>query len=213
MAVSSVNRLRPADVLDHHPSQPVSDAQTATGSTVNLRPIRSSDGPRLCRFHESLSAHSVNLRYSFMHPRLSPAEVELFTHVDNVDRLDLIGEDQGRIIAVGRYERIPGTTQAEVAFVVADTVQHQGIKSALLARMAEAAVANGITTFVAQTLTENRAVIDVFMQSGYPITSSCEHGTIHIRFPITGSGSLPVADDNTAYAHELSWCAQATTYQ
>jgi len=108
VAVSSVNRLRrPTSSITTRRSRSA-DAQTATGSTVNLRPIRSSDGPRLCRFHESLSAHSVNLRYSFMHPRLSPAEVELFTHVDNVDRLDLIGEDQGRIIAVGRYERIPG---------------------------------------------------------------------------------------------------------
>jgi GNAT superfamily N-acetyltransferase len=171
---------------DRYPSELVCEVRTSTGHTMQLRPIRPDDGCRLRQFHAHLSARSVYLRYFFTHPRLSPEEIDRFTRVDYVDRLALIGEDRDRIVAVGRYERLPGTTEAEVAFIVADDVQHQGIGSLLLARLANAAIANGITVFVAQTLAENRAMIDVFLKSGFPVTSHSEGGTVDIRFPIYG---------------------------
>jgi GNAT superfamily N-acetyltransferase len=171
---------------------------------LHLRPIRPDDGCRLRQFHEHLSAHSVYLRYFFTHPRLSPAEIDRFTHVDYVDRLALIGEDRDRIIAVGRYERLPGTTEAEVAFIVADEAQHQGIGSLLLARLAEAAVANGITVFVAQTLAENRPMINMFLKSGFPVTSHSQYGTVDIRFPIDGSPGRPGANDDATNAQVLA---------
>ena len=175
--------------LDRYPSQLTCDVVTGDGRAVHLRPIRPDDGSRLRQFHEHLSPRSVYLRYFFMHPRLSFTEVDRLTHVDYVDRLALIGEEGGRIVAVGRYERTPGTAEAEVAFVVEDEYQHQGLGSLLLARLADAALANGVTVFVAETLAENRGMIDVFLKSGFPVSTSTEYGTVHVRFPID-----PVAD-------------------
>ncbi len=168
-----------------YPSELECDARTNAGHLLHLRPIRPDDAGSLRQFHSELSAHSVYLRFFFTHPRLSEAEIDRFTHVDYKDRLALIGEDGGRMIAVGRYERLPETTEAEVAFVVADEIQHQGVGSLLLARLADAAIANGLTCFVAQTLAENRGMIDVFLNSGFPVvTSHTEHGIVDIRFPI-----------------------------
>jgi GNAT superfamily N-acetyltransferase len=158
-------------------------------ATLTLRAIRPDDGPRLIDFHEHLSPRSVYRRFFFVHPKLSPAEVERFTRVDHLDRFALVAEDGGHLRAVGRYERMTGTTEAEIAFVVADEYQHHGIATVLLERLAEAAWGNGITTFVAYTLTENREMLGVFLKSGFNVSTSSEDGTTTVRFPIDPDGA------------------------
>ena len=123
-----------------YPSELEGDITISRGDVVHLRPIRPSDGEGLVEFHRGLSDRSVYRRFFFVHPTLSTPEVEHFTHVDYTDRLALVAEDGGRIVAVGRYERSPGTTEAEVAFVVTDAYQGRGIATVLLAQLAEAAL-------------------------------------------------------------------------
>ena len=169
------------------PSHPVGlerDATTRDGVLLHVRPIRPDDGTRLMEFHQNLSPQSVYRRFFYMHPRLSSREVERFTHVDYVNRLALIAEDHGRLVAVGRYERLPDTADAEVAFVVADGYQHRGIGTTLLEQLADAAMQHGIRSFVAKTLAENQDMLGVFMDSGFQVTSSREYGTVNVRFPI-----------------------------
>jgi GNAT superfamily N-acetyltransferase len=174
----------PQHEAGRYPSELAGDVETVGGVTVCLRPIRPDDGSRLQEFHEHLSPQSVYRRFFFMHRRLSVAETERFTHVDYVDRLALVVEYRGRLVAVGRYERLPGSEDAEVAFVVADELQHQGIGTMLLEHLAEAALKNGVTAFVAQTLSENHDMLDVFMNSGFHVTSTRDYGTVNVRFPI-----------------------------
>ena len=114
------------------------DVKTANGAAMHFRPIRPEDATRLVDFHRHLSAHSVYRRDSFMHPTLSAAEIERFTHVDCIDRLALIVEDGDEFGAVGRYDRGAGPTEAEVAFLVADEYEHQGIGTLILEHLADA---------------------------------------------------------------------------
>ena len=178
---------------DGYPFELVCDVETMAGIPVHIRPIRPDDGVRLTEFHEQLSPQSVYRRFFFMHPRLSAAETERFTHVDYADRLALVAEREDRLVAVGRYDRIPGTTEAEVAFVVADDLQHQGIGTILLERLADAALKNGIEVFVAQTLSENHDMLEVFMRSGFHVTSTSDCGTVSVRFPIRPDDSYRLA--------------------
>jgi GNAT superfamily N-acetyltransferase len=67
---------------------------------------------------------------------------------------------------VERYDRIPDTPEAAVAFVVAHEYQRHGIATLLLEQLADAAWPEGITTFTALTLAENRDMIGVFADSG-----------------------------------------------
>ena len=160
------------------------DVTTRVGERVRVRPIRPDDAARLMQFHEQLSEQSVYRRFFSVHPRLSPSEVARFTRVDYVDRLALVVEDDGQLIAIGRYDRTVGTPSAEVAFVVADRFQHHGIGTLLLELLADAARPNGITTFVAQTMAENRDMLRVFGDSGFPVTTSLEGGIVNVAFPI-----------------------------
>ncbi len=150
-----------------------------------VRPIRPDDVGALVQFHEHLSDRSCYLRFFSLHRHLSPIEVERFTQVDYRDRLALVAEHDGRLIAVGRYDRRPETTEADVAFVVADECQHHGIGSLLLDELADAARDRGITTFVADTLQENLTMLQVFSHSGFPVSRHYEYGTASLRFPIT----------------------------
>ena len=154
-----------------------------------VRPIRPDDGNALVRFHDHLSDRSCYLRFFSLHRHLSPKEVQRFSRVDYRDRLALVAEHDGRLIAVGRYDRRPGTVEAEVAFVVADECQHHGIGSLLLDELADAARAHGVETFVADTLEENLTMLEVFTHSGFPITRSYEYGTVSLRFPIARTAS------------------------
>jgi hypothetical protein len=50
---------------------------------------------------------------------------------------------------------------------------------------------HGVERFVAQTLSENREMINVFLSSGFPVETTASGGTVTIRFPIdTGDGYL-----------------------
>lgn len=167
-----------------HPADLEADVTTGNGSTVHLRPIRPEDASRLVEFHHHLSAESIYRRFFSVHPTLSDAEVTRFTHVDCVDRLALIAEDGDRLVGVGRYERLLGTDEAEVAFVVADDHQRHGIGTTLLEHLAEAAWRNGIRTFIASTMADNRDMLRVFADSGFRVTRALEAGIIDVRFSI-----------------------------
>ena len=154
------------------------------GLRYHVRPIRPDDAGRLVEFHRHLSPHSVYMRFFTFHPTLSEGEVTRFTTVDYVNRLALVATADDRLIAVGRFDRPPGETEAEVAFVVADEYQHHGIGSLLLDELARAARPRGVEVFRAETLAENGAMLDVFRHAGFPISSGIEYGTVTLRFPI-----------------------------
>lgn len=150
----------------------------------HVRPIRPEDAPRLVAFHARLSPRSVYLRFFSAHPTLSESEVTRFTAVDYEDRLALVATVGDDLIAVARYDRSPGGSDAEVAFVVDDAYQHHGVGSELLDELADAAFARGVTTFTAETLVENRTMLDVFHHAGFAVESSIAFGTVTLRFPI-----------------------------
>ncbi len=152
--------------------------------TLRVRPIRPDDDKKLAAFHSKLSADSIYRRYFSVHPELSPGELVHLTQVDYVDRLALVIETGDRLIAVCRYERYPGTTDAEVAFIVADDHQHQGLGQLMLHRLAEAAWERGISTFLAETLATNREMMSVFLSSGYPMSTTSENHEIVVRLSI-----------------------------
>jgi GNAT superfamily N-acetyltransferase len=143
--------------------------------------------------HGQLSLTTVHRRFFTAHPTLSEDEVARFTNVDNVDRVALIALDGDSLVAVARYDRDPGTDEAEVAFVVVDAYQGRGLGTLLLEQLASAARHNGISTFTADVLLENAAMMRVFRGSGYPVTSSLSQGVFSIRFPIGREAADPSA--------------------
>lgn len=189
---SPVGAMSPGGHPDGYPTDLQCQVTTRDSRTMGMRPIRPGDATELDRFHRSLTPKSVYRRYFYIHPDLSRREIDHLTRVDYVDRLALVVEDADRLVAVGRYDRNPGTMEAEVAFVVADGYQHEGLGTLLFEQLAGAAWRNGISAFRATVLVENRAMLDVFRSSGFPLATTSEAGVISVRMSIEPGGrSVP----------------------
>jgi GNAT superfamily N-acetyltransferase len=172
-----------------YPDEMKCQVRLADGSLAALRPIRSDDGDRLMEFHEHLSGETVYRRFFNAHPHLRPTEIQRFTHVDYQNRLALIAEVGGQLSAVGRYDRVPNTDQAEVAFVVADVLQGHGLGSLLLEHLAVAARRRGVGTFVAHTLGTNYPMQNVFRHAGFICSQRWADGVVEVSFPIAPTQS------------------------
>ncbi|MFG3696611.1 GNAT family N-acetyltransferase [Micromonospora sp. NPDC047620] len=164
--------------------QPV-DVLLSDGTTVQLRPIRPSDGPGIVAMHSRFSERTRYLRYFSPYPRIPERDLRRFVNVDHRDREAFVVLVGDRIVAVGRYERLgPDAPEAEVAFVVEDAYQGRGIGSVLLEHLADAARRTGIANFVAEVLPANGAMLRVFSDFGYQLQRQFADGVVHLTFPI-----------------------------
>lgn len=167
-----------------YPSEWEADVVLADGGTVHVRPIQTEDADRIVAFHARLSAETIRYRFFAPRPTLTPGEVEHFTQVDHDERVALVAVLGESLLAVGRYDRVPGTDVAEVAFVVDDAHQGRGLGSVLLEHLAAIASYGGIRRFEADVLTENNRMVRIFVDAGYHATSSYEEDVVHLVFPI-----------------------------
>jgi acetyltransferase len=147
-----------------YPTQYVWQWETKDGTPMTIRPIRPEDEPLMVKFHGTLSEESVYLRY-FHTEKLSTRVAherliqKCFADYDRemalvVDYQDLRTGEQ-EIRAVGRLTKIPGTTEAEIAVLVSDSSQRQGLGTELVRRLIEVGRAEKIGHIVANILNEN----------------------------------------------------------
>jgi acyl-CoA synthetase (NDP forming)/GNAT superfamily N-acetyltransferase len=164
------------------------DVLLSDGRAVHLRQIRPDDAAAIVEFHSRMSDRTRYLRYFSPYPRIPERDLERFVNVDHRDREAFVVVTGARITAVGRYERLgPGSSEAEVAFVVEDEHQGRGIGSVLLEHLAEAARQHGITRFVAEVLPENGGMLRVFSDFGYQVQRKYADGVVHLGFPIAST--------------------------
>jgi GNAT superfamily N-acetyltransferase len=135
------------------------------GLEIVIRPIRPSDKPLLADGITRLSPRSARFRFLAPKNRLTSAELRYLTEIDFVDHYALVAERPGgrRLAAVGRWVRDAERPDvAEMAIVVDDPLQRQGLGSALAYALADAARARGIGRFTGTALTENAAAARLF---------------------------------------------------
>ncbi len=153
------------------------------GSVAHIRPIRADDEPHLLALLRGLSDDDRRFRFFSLANDLSRTAHDE-ADVDNVHSLGLLA-------TVGRPERIVGHAlyapagdgRAEVAFAIAAEYQRRGLATILLGQLADAAVANGIDIFEAIVLPENRRMLHLLRESGFPIKTRYEEGNVEITFP------------------------------
>jgi acetyl coenzyme A synthetase (ADP forming)-like protein len=150
---------------------------------VHIRPVRDDDEPGILAFLRGLSEESRYLRFF-------AGAVDLAKHaawaadVDYRDRYGLVVTAGVEAKIVGHAVALrTGPDQAEVAFSVADDFQGYGLGTILLGQLAEAASEVGVTSFEAKVLPQNRKMIEVFRESGFPTEIRSELGEVLVEFP------------------------------
>ena len=157
------------------------DAYARIDPPVLIRPIRADDGERLSASHARLSPESRYRRFLSAKPELTVADVRYLVDVDGIDHIALVATrheaDGEQIVAVARCIRVPGRPDTgEVAIVVADSLQRQKVGTRLVSRLAELAVAQGITRFRATMLSENLAIQRLLSGLADGPVTRCYHG-------------------------------------
>ena len=138
------------------------------GSTVCIRQVSAADGDALLAFLEGMSAESRRLRFFTAGADLHAA-ARWAADAERRDGLGLVATtgDPPVIVAHAACERIDAD-RAEVAFEVADSLRGRGLGTILMAHLADAARDRGISGFFAEVLPENRRMLEVFRESGFP---------------------------------------------
>lgn len=167
-----------------YPEHWEADVVLRDGGTAHLRPIHPSDADAVQAFHTGQSQNSIYMRFFAFKARLSAKELKRFTEVDYKDRVAFVITIHDEIIGIGRYDRLPDPTEAEVAFNIADAHQGRGIGSILLEHLAAAAHENGIRKFTAEVLPENRKMLMVFSDAGYDVKRHFDDGVVSLEFNI-----------------------------
>jgi RimJ/RimL family protein N-acetyltransferase len=136
------------------------------GTAVVLRPIRPDDKRLLADGMRHLSEQSVYQRFLGPKRRLTPGELRYLTEVDFRDHVAFVAvrpEAPDVLVGVGRWVRSRHDPEvAEIAFVVSDDLQRQGLGTALGQALADAARARGVRRFVATMLPHNLAAHRLF---------------------------------------------------
>ena len=168
-----------------YPSEYELDVVLRDGEVAQVRPIRPTDGDLLVDFFERLGPESRYFRFFRVKRNLDPREVEYFTNVDYHDRMALIVMHDGRMAAVGRYDRSQEDPHvAEVAFAVADDQQGRGLGTELLQLLTSAARQRGVSGFRAFVLPENVQMMRVFRNSGFELHRTMDDGIFTVDFPV-----------------------------
>jgi RimJ/RimL family protein N-acetyltransferase len=162
------------------------EVELPDGPRLEVRPIRPVDADALVALHGRLSADTIYRRYFGLRPHLSPADVERFTRVDGRTRFALVALRGADLVAVARYEGRPGEKSAEIAVVVDDALQHQGVGRLMLERLVDVAREAGLQELVADVLAGNQAMLGLLRTLGLPGRTASDGETVTVVLELTG---------------------------
>jgi ribosomal protein S18 acetylase RimI-like enzyme len=121
----------------------VVEIEASGGGRPSLARLEPGDEGALERFFGRLSAESLYRR--FFSPMLRADRfANALLRVDAMDRAALAAVEHGEVVGVAQYSRRPGAHEADLAIVVADAWQGQGIGTRLVAALADHAAMAGI---------------------------------------------------------------------
>ncbi|MGH7143731.1 MAG: GNAT family N-acetyltransferase [Planctomycetota bacterium] len=164
-----------------------------SGQTVRFRVIQPTDEEMMREFFYALSPETVYHRFFSTLKALPHEKLKEFVNISYATDMSLVGvvtEDEREVIvAVGRYALDLSTNAAEVAFVVADAWQGQGLGSYMFKQLMGIAQKRGIVRFTADVLADNAAMLHVFHKySPTPIQSVLDGGIYQLSFSLQTPG-------------------------
>ena len=159
---------------------------------MHVRPVRATDALAVRAFFERLSPKSITLRFFSSFPDLDRA-VRWATEIDDQHRYGLVatGADD-RVVAHAGWETEPDRPErAEIAFAIADAMQHNGLGTILLGQLIEAADQAGVAVLSAEVLPQNQRMLHVFRDSGFPLTTRTIPGVVLVDLATSRSPATP----------------------
>ncbi len=165
----------PKPAIRPYPSQYVSSWTMKNRASVTLRPIRPEDEPLMVKFHQTLSDRSVYSRYFYslsLSSRVAHDRLVRSCFVDYDREMAIVAEQQDetgehRILGVGRLVKFHAKNEGEVAVLVSDACQNQGLGTELFRRVVQVAKDEKLTRVVAEILPDNLPMRKISKRLGF----------------------------------------------
>ena len=141
-----------------YPSQHIQPFTAKNGEEFIFRPIRPEDEPRLVQFHETVSEHSIYLRYfrAFkLDQRVAHERLTRICFVDYDRDIVLVVEKDEAIVAIGRLSKARTRNEAEFAMLITDAYQRHGLGTELLNRLLTIGREENVAVVTAYILDQN----------------------------------------------------------
>ena len=183
----------PRPAIRPYPVKYVQPMTMKSGEAVTVRPVRPEDEPLLIRLHHVLSERTVYLRY------FQPLKLSQRTAHERLTRICFIDYDremvlavehkkqdgQPEIIAIGRLSKLHGgSNEAELAVLVDDRFQGQGLGTELYRRLIAVARDEKLKRVVCTILAENREMRAICQKLGFRMESDLEDGTVRAELEV-----------------------------
>ncbi|MGE0042209.1 MAG: N-acetyltransferase family protein [Vicinamibacterales bacterium] len=151
------------------------------GTPVAIRPIRPDDEPAMVAFHRRLSDRSVYYRYfnlARLDQRIRHERLSRICTIDPAREMALVaerpaeGDAPAMIVGVGRLTRTDRPGGAEVALLVEDACQGQGLGTELMRRLIAVAREQGLTRLDGDIIAENEGMVAVARRTGFTVSAA-----------------------------------------
>ncbi|WAX57636.1 GNAT family N-acetyltransferase [Jatrophihabitans cynanchi] len=180
------------------------DAVRADGALVHIRTAMPEDLEGLTELHDRASDRSLYLRFFSAGRECAQRYLPSLVRPADGDHHTLLALMGDRVVGVAEFERV-SPEDAEVALLIDDEQQREGIGTLLIEHLAEAARDAGYRCFVAETLAENLTVLRLFTDLGLPIEHKFEDGSVQVRIQLQiGPGAIAASDRREAVADAAS---------
>jgi acyl-CoA synthetase (NDP forming)/GNAT superfamily N-acetyltransferase len=202
-------------------------ALLADGTTVEIRPATPDDFDAVKAMHAAMSPDNAYMRFFNISRAAAEIEARRICRYPTPGKLALLATSGGELAGCASYTALPaesgtaesGTAEsrtaesrtAEVAFAVADHLHHRGIATLLLEHLVSWARQQQLTAFTAATLSENRAMLNVFADAGLPVDRRYADGVYQLTFPLPGDDSWTALDDYLTVVAERERSAEAAS--
>jgi RimJ/RimL family protein N-acetyltransferase len=162
--------------------------QLRDGRLIHIRALRPDDEAGMLAAVDQTHAESLRRRFFVTKRKFSEKEKAFFLHVDFVNHVALVAAiDEGNqhpIVGSCRYiVTEPGS--AEVAFVVIDAYQGQGLGTILTRHLVGLARSAGLEELTADVLLENTAMRNVLSKCGFQASPNADPQVIHLTLALT----------------------------
>ena len=175
------------------PDHPV-HALLADGRTVRIRPAGPSDGAGVREMYDAMSEENRRLRFFGLGRGAGRQTADRICGSGRRGFLALLALHGERVVGTAEYASNPGDS-ADIGLAVADDFHGRGVGTLLLEHLVDAARAEGIRAFTADTLADNRAVLEVFHALGLSTERRYEGGEVRWRIRLdTGERYLRAVD-------------------
>jgi RimJ/RimL family protein N-acetyltransferase len=153
------------------------------GRTIEIRALRPDDREDILAAIGRTSPQSLQRRFFVPKRGFSEAEIAFFTNIDFENHVALVAqideESRQSIVGAGRYIVVrPG--HAEVAFMVVDAYQGQGIGTLLMRQLAILARDAGLKELIAEVLSENTPMLEVLKKFGFNTGPRLDPQVVHL---------------------------------